>query len=502
MLKKVSKWSVICVIYILFAGCEKDIYGTEYQDRILVKKTTFIDFEKNISLKNYQNVNSKIKFLNEVMLKNNKLVSNTILQKYFDDKNGIEIEVDHQKTFIFPIIPDNKNEKVKNLIFTKKLDGSYSTLIAEYNFTATQYNADTENKLVSSSYEINEIIESLDGVYSQQARCYATIEAILNPRDSGAEGPNTHYILVLHGCGGGEGSGSGSGTSTGSSGGSGNGSGSSGGNDSGSGGGSGTNGGAGTSSGGAGGGLGPIVIAPVVPPGPPLTPCQTLAEAINGTGLVGQAINDLKPATNSVTEKAVRIERRASPIDGEQKMSPFPIQGQDFSTNVTTGGRTIGQAHAHPITSQSIPSFGDLNWLQGCEDNISSVCTGMAFNIIVVKDRSNPTNTIIYAITISNFALLTQSIQAAIAADPKINVLTDKEEQIKKMNYKMGLNFADIQNNPNEMEKKFLQIYSNFGINFSKFDQNQRTWNNLKLLNPFNPQNPNAANVVISEPCN
>ena len=81
MLKKVSKWSVICVIYILFAGCEKDIYGTEYQDRILVKKTTFIDFEKNISLKNYQNVNSKIKFLNEVMLKNNKLVSNTILQK-------------------------------------------------------------------------------------------------------------------------------------------------------------------------------------------------------------------------------------------------------------------------------------------------------------------------------------------------------------------------------------------------------------------------------------
>ena len=223
---------------------------------------------------------------------------------------------------------------------------------------------------------------------------------------------------------------------------------------------------------------------------------------MNGSGLVGQAINNLKPATNGVAEKAVRVERRPSPIDGEQRMTPFPVQGQDFSTNVTTGGRTIGNAHAHPLNSQSIPSFGDLDWLQECEQNISSVCTGMAFNIIIVKDRSNPSKTIIYAITINNFALLTQSIQDAIAADPEINILSEKEEQIRQMNDKMGVNFAGIENNPNEMEKKFLQIYSNFGINFSKFDQNLQTWSNLKLQNPFNPQNPNAANTVISEPCN
>lgn len=126
----------------------------------------------------------------------------------------------------------------------------------------------------------------------------------------------------------------------------------------------------------------------------------------------------------------------------------------------------------------------------------------MAFNIIIVKDRSDPSKTIIYAITINNFALLTQSIQDAIDADPEINILSEKEEQIRQMNDKMAVNFAGIENNPNEMEKKFLSIYSNFGINFSKFDQNLQTWNNLKLQNPFDPQNQNAANAVISVPCN
>ena len=304
---------------IIFTGCEKDIYGIKYQDRILIKKTTFNEFEKNTIVKNFQHVINEIKFLQNISFANNKLVFNSQSQKYFDDANGILIEVDNLKFFVFPLIPENKNEKVKNLIFVKKLDGSYSTLIAEYNFTADEFNADTENKLVSSGYEINEIIESADGSYTQETRCYATIVAILSPRDSGAEGPNTHYIVVLHGCGGSEGGSSGSGTNNGSN--SGSSSGPSGGPS------SSPNGNGGTTSGGSGGGLGTIVIAPTVPSAPPLTPCQTLAEAMNGSGLVGQAINNLKPVTNGVAEKAVRVERRPSPIDGEQRMTPFPVQG-------------------------------------------------------------------------------------------------------------------------------------------------------------------------------
>ena len=91
---------------IVFIGCEKDIYGDKYQNKILIKKTTFSDFENIAQIKNHQNVLNEIKFLQEGTLKNHKLVFNAKSQKYFDDENGILIEIDNLKYFTFPITAD------------------------------------------------------------------------------------------------------------------------------------------------------------------------------------------------------------------------------------------------------------------------------------------------------------------------------------------------------------------------------------------------------------
>ena len=153
-----------------------------------------------------------------------------------------------------------------------------------------------------------------------------------------------------------------------------------------------------------------------------------------------------------------------------------------------------GQAHNHPINGLHIPSWDDIYWTQGCEEENTNFNNGSAYNIIVAPDPTNPGETILWAITIDNIATLQQATNAVFDL-PEIVAILDEElkrDEIKKI---FGDKFAAIQFDTDAQEKMFLQTYANYGITLSKFNETTDKWEKLKL----DPTNPN---IVTKVPCN
>ncbi len=246
----------------------------------------------------------------------------------------------------------------------------------------------------------------------------------------------------------------------------------------------------------------PITTAPIIEEEIVEDPCEQLKAVTNDIPTKNK-IFDLKPRTLGKQEFAIDIERK---WDYEREIyvyNPIPTPpGSNFMTNVQVGGRTMGQAHNHPINGQSIPSWGDIRWTMLCEQNIWQINIGHSVNIIVVQNSQYPSNTpIIYAIKINDLAVLQQQIAQDLAL-PDIAAEPELIAKIEKINAKFGLLNANVQNNTQGLERNFLGQFRNYGISLYKFDETNNNWNKLNLQNAYNPQNPDTQNPVISEPCN
>lgn len=127
---------------------------------------------------------------------------------------------------------------------------------------------------------------------------------------------------------------------------------------------------------------------------------------------------------------------------------------------------------------------------------------GTAFNIVIVKNRSNPIgDPVIYAITVTDITALQNQINADLSL-PEIVKLPTIDKKREALNDKMKEVYSDVQESTAGLEQKFLEHYHNYGIALSKFDASQNKWLKLSLQNPYNPQTPNAPNTVIQPPCN
>lgn len=493
--------AIISLFSAMLVGCEKDLYENIINNDVSNAKVSIVTISELSNDPEFLKIYGRIGKL-KVCLKDDIMYSKTSLENKYGftiiDSTVNMVEYGTKKSYSLLISKDSlPSDQFQNLLVEIKSPTQSKFSIVDYKKSLLN---DGSNKIVYYTEKMQDIEFDPKQDYSSQDRkmCISVITIMCTSAPycggtnsaAGCSRTTTRYCAE-EGGGGGASAGD-SGSSAGSS---------AGGSTGGSVGGSvGSN--TGSTGSGNTGGDSDIVAAPVAPPRPPLTPCETLAEAMASGGTVMSQINSLKSGTNSAKESAVRIERRSSPLDGELKMTGIEIQGQNFSTNVTTGGRTVGQGHVHTNDGQSIPSFGDLNWLAECEEGISSYSIGMAFNIVVVKDRANPTEVIIYAVTIANLNLLQQSIANEISSDPQIIALPNKDDQVKAVNDKMSYYFGEVENDPNGMEEKFLKLYRNYAIKLNKFDQDTKQWNTLKLQNPFNSSNPNAPNSVIEEPCN
>jgi hypothetical protein len=223
---------------------------------------------------------------------------------------------------------------------------------------------------------------------------------------------------------------------------------------------------------------------------PPQTPCETLNDAMQNPS-VNQGIQNLKAKTLLKKESAYQIKRTYSYTTETYNYTTTLIEGDNFSTNVQTGGTVKGQAHSHPINGQSIPSIGDVYWSMQCQTDVTPA-SSVGYNIAVCPNPASPNDpstAIIYAITVDNLETLTNNINSTFNRPDLVGLTLD--QKYKKLNDEFALKYEAVQNSASGMEQKFLDLYANFGISLYKFDNSSNNWNKLNLTN----------NTVTPQPC-
>lgn len=229
-------------------------------------------------------------------------------------------------------------------------------------------------------------------------------------------------------------------------------------------------------------------------------PCIYLKNATDNQN-IQTAINNVKPQTQSKIEFAYEIERQYNYDTESYDYTATLKAGSNFNTPVQVGGHIQGQVHNHPKNGIAIPTWGDIQWTYACEDNNTNRNNNSAYNIVVVKDPENTDSTITYAVTIEDFDALGTQVDFEMS-QPKVEEKEDLEDKLAIINKKFSKNFKDIGNDTSALEQKFLEVHANYGISLYKMNDDTNKWEKLSLENPYDPDNPNADNSVIKEPCN
>jgi hypothetical protein len=126
-----------------------------------------------------------------------------------------------------------------------------------------------------------------------------------------------------------------------------------------------------------------------------------------------------------------------------------------------------------------------------CQQEISPT-TAIGYNMVVCPNPVSPLDfetTLLYSLTVDNLTTLTSSIDAVFNRSGLVGL--ELPEKYKILNAEYGEKFAAVQNSSIGMEKKFLELYANFGLSLYKFDKDTNKWSKLVLQN----------NEVIEQPC-
>lgn len=225
---------------------------------------------------------------------------------------------------------------------------------------------------------------------------------------------------------------------------------------------------------------------------PPQTLCETLNDAIQNIS-VNQGVQSLKAKTLLKSESAYQIQRIYDWDTETYNYTTTLKEGDNFNAIVQVGGHIKGQAHNHPINAQGIPSIGDIYWTMSCQENIYPA-SSYGYNITVCANPASPTDpstAIIYAVTVDNLVTLTSQINAVFGSNFDNLTIEEKSKIRDELNDKYAEKFESVQNSSAGMEKKFLELFANFGISLYKFDNSTNNWNKLSLIN----------NTVTSQPC-
>ncbi|GEN75623.1 hypothetical protein [Chryseobacterium hagamense] len=223
---------------------------------------------------------------------------------------------------------------------------------------------------------------------------------------------------------------------------------------------------------------------------PPQSPCETLTKAKQNPK-VNNALEDLKPKTLLEKEFTYEIERKYNNATQDYDYDTNLKEGVGFSVVVSYGGFIKGNAHNHPSNGVRIPSVGDIMWLKLCKENIAP-SKAVAYNIVVCSNPvspNDPTKANIYAIATDDSNTISIKVDDMLDRSDLSSLNYDgKRDQLLAEDDKY---YAGLDDNPTELEKKFLQKYGNFGLGLYKFDKTANKWMKITLEN----------NTIISTPC-
>lgn len=242
----------------------------------------------------------------------------------------------------------------------------------------------------------------------------------------------------------------------------------------------------------------PVISVPKVE-APKKDPCPTLIPLM-AEPKINLAINFLKPKTQTKSEFGYAVTKGWDSTGTNIVVNTEFVAGTNSNAVIETGAYIMGSLHNHTIDGGAIPSISDVDWLMHCEQDNTNANSDTAFAIVLVRDLQVQGSTFTYAITINDLEALQAQMALNFALPDVLEVplMKDKIDILLKLQAEA---FKNALTN-DALEKKFLEYFSKYGVNLSKFDPATNKWNNLRLQNPFNPNLPNTPNTVISEPCN
>jgi hypothetical protein len=351
-LKKLKQVFGVTLAVILLLGCQNDF------DDNIIKESKQIRFEK-VSLNDLMPATNNELFASvdklEKKIKNThaKTVYNSTYNFSYDDENGIFIGEGTYSSYTFPIKREGGDGKVENIVFSKKQDGTYETLLFKYDLQEEELNFLSKEEFLEADVIVTDL-----NTGSITAKCQATVTlcnndgsggiGALHVAETGCCRANNQSHLTTYtyevSCGTGSGTG-GTGSSIGGSLGTGGNTGGTGttGSSNGNTGSSGSTGGVGSS----GGNYNAVITVPVANLNTPCVALKKMSDALPNK----EALNNLKTKTNLPSENGFAFKKDASTPSGFS--NPVPIQtstsnpGQ-LNMKFYLGGSYIGVAHTHP----------------------------------------------------------------------------------------------------------------------------------------------------------
>lgn len=200
--KTILKLFAICLL-IGLNSCTNDLY----EDNITEKKEAVV---KNISLKDLpkQENNKLFEKVNQIRFKKEntqgKKNHDSINGFYFDDQNGKLIEYgDGYKSYTFQVYNNKGDDKIQNILFSKKRNGEFDAYLVKYSFTEKELNTFTKKQLEKQKVEFIKISAKAI-LQKQQIVCIDYMSWTSYPIDqgdlTGNYGYTGHWVLTKSVC--------------------------------------------------------------------------------------------------------------------------------------------------------------------------------------------------------------------------------------------------------------------------------------------------------------
>ncbi len=193
----VKPFFVMCFLVICFS-CEKDLYEEATIEQRQGIKSRRISFEElNTNIKVIKELNLVKQKLKPTLLGNERIIS--VGDFFIETDDVLLLEYGELKSYTFPVYFTEDDAKLKNLVISEKLDGTYESKVLEYDLTPQEKIDLTNDDLKSitnpivttrvSSYEIGVqcvtvtityLVACSDGYYhngtdsTEWTPCYAT----------------------------------------------------------------------------------------------------------------------------------------------------------------------------------------------------------------------------------------------------------------------------------------------------------------------------------------
>lgn len=136
-------------------------------------------------------------------------------------------------------------------------------------------------------------------------------------------------------------------------------------------------------------------------------------------------------------------------------------------------------------------SWGDLYSISETWKETKDSNKDVVVEMIVAYDKNNPSQPLVYAMTINDMNTLEAKLNQDLAATEGANI----DAKRKKLNDKQVLEYDK---NKNNLEKYFLQKYGSYGISLYNANEDVSNWSKLDLA----PGTGINGSVVLPEPCN